>query len=420
MGTQPGSQVTTGQPIVSNPPSTQLKTWNKTFGGPKDDVFYSAQQTNDGGYIATGYTDSYGSDEDDVWLVKTDASGNELWNRTFGGPNDGWGSSVLETSDGGYILAGWTKIGDCQLFCQYEAYLIKTDANGNKLWNRTYGGGIANGQRGEAGAFSVQSTNDGGYILAGYMQNGFCGSCPDGAWLIKTDSSGNMLWNKLLRPSGPYYSAGGWAKSIQLTNDGGYILAGEEVTPNHYAWLIKTDAEGNMLWDKDFRYGSSECGAFSVQSTTDGGYILAGIVGGEWNIDGSVSNIHIVPGGKGSYGAERGAAWLIKTDANGNELWNRIFNNTYDLISEGAFSVQLTVDGGYILAGRNAPDFPYSSDAWLIKTDSQGNMLWNRTFGGKSFDETYAIQPTKDSGYIVAGTMAGNAWLMKTDPNGNV
>lgn len=232
--------------------------------------------------------------------------------------------------------------------------------------------------------------------------------CTAGAWLIKTDSSGNMLWNRLLHPS-----AGGWAKSVQLTNDGGYILAGEGA-PFHSAWIIKTDAEGNMLWDKTFG-GGAEDGAFSVQLTSDGGYILAGKIGGVWSYVDSKPDIHMYPGdGIGSYGAS-GYAWLIKTDAEGNILWDK---NSFINDHSGAYSVQPTIDGGYILAGMTGLGFLNYYDALLIKTDAEGNMLWNRTFGGTLFDEAYSVQPTEDGGYIVAGTTEGKAWLIKTDADG--
>jgi hypothetical protein len=232
--------------------------WTKTYGGNTGEEGYSVQQTNDGGYIIVGYTDSFGSGEDDVWLIKTDENGDSLWAKTFGGSGDEGGFSVEQTDDGGYIIAGYTTSFGAG---EEDVWLIKTDANGDTLWTQTFGGSWYDC------AHSVQQTTDGGYIIAGYTVSD--------VWLIKTDASGDTLWTKTF--GGGEGCAG---NSVQQTTDGGYIIAGEiGIIPKSGApavWLIKTDTSGDTLWNKILFIISS---AHSVQQTTDGGYIITGYKG---------------------------------------------------------------------------------------------------------------------------------------------
>ncbi len=277
--------------------------WNKTFGGRFFDVAYSVEQTADGGYIIAGETGSYGDISDDFWLVKTDANGNRQWDKTFGGDE---AYSVQQTTDGGYIVAGG-KHGS------WDFWLVKTDANGNKEWDKTFGEGEAD---------SVEQTTDGGYIVAGRTSS-YGAGCGD-FWLVKTDASGNKEWNKTFGGSGD-----DWADSVEQTTDGGYIIAGGTWSygAGYYGnfWLVKTDANGNKQWDKTL--GGYE--AYSVQQTTDGGYIIAGGTESKW------------------YGACYSDFLLVKTDANGNKEWDKTFGGSgHDV----ARSVEQTADGGYIIA----------------------------------------------------------------------
>jgi hypothetical protein len=303
--------------------------WAKTFGGTSDDRAYSVQQTFDGGYIVAGYTESFGAGWYDIFLIKTDTNGNVQWAKTYGGTSGDVTFSVQQTSDGGYIVAGYTAsfgAGDRDIF------LIKTDANGNVQWAKTYGGTNYDD------AFSVQQTSDGGYIVAGRTHSFGAGGA---FFLIKTDANGDIIWAKTY--GGTYWD---YAYSVQQTSDGGYIVAGLTISfgAGGDIFLINTDANGNIQWAKTYG-GTGWDWAYSVQQTSDGGYI---VVGASWY------NI-----------------FLINTDANGNIIWAKTYGGIGD---DGAYSVQQTSDGGYIVAGYTASFGAGGYDIFLIKTDANGNI----------------------------------------------
>jgi TolB-like protein len=323
--------------LYSSPNPMSSTSFAKTYGGTNWDEDYSVQQTSDGGYIVAGRTWSFGVDSGDIFLIKTDANGNVIWAKTYGGTDDDWVFSVQQTSDGGYIVAGYTESFGAGLG---NIFLIKTDANGNLQWAKTYGGTDYDWAR------SVQQTSDGGYIVAGGTWSFGAGSWD--IFLIKTDANGNIQWAKI-------YGGTDWydAYSVQQTSDGGYIVAGWTWSfgaGNYDIFLIKTDANGNLQWAKT--YGGTDLDwAYSVQQTSDGGYIVAGTTG--------------------SFGAGWGDIFLIKTDANGNIIWAKTYGGTD---GDGAISVQQTSDGGYIVAGGTWSFGAGYSDVFLVKTDANGNI----------------------------------------------
>ncbi|MDH7506473.1 MAG: PKD domain-containing protein [Candidatus Thermoplasmatota archaeon] len=357
--------------------------WAVTFGGSNIDVGYYVQQTSDSGYVITGYTRSYGPAGRNIWLVKTDASGNELWNKTFGGANDEEGKCVQQTIDGGYIITGYTKSYGAG---GEDLWVIKTDSNGNEVWNKIFGGTA------DDGGTSVRQTSDGGFIIAGYTSSSGAGSVD--AWLIKLDAAGNTMWTKTL---GGALTDGAYC--VQHTVDDGFILAGWTMSygPGSLlnAWLVKTDSQGNQQWNKAFGGTNSDI-AYCVQQTNDDGFILAG----ETN----------------SFGAGLVDMYLIKTDSSGNEQWSKTFGGTG---RDYCYSVKQTLSGGYILAGYTLSYGAGGDDVWVVKTDSMGNKVWDETFGGVYSDVGYCVQQTSEGGYIVVGHTLSygsgvhDVWLIK-------
>ena len=336
--------------------------WEKTFGGTDHDSGYSVQQTSDGGYIIVGETSSYGAGDFDVYLIKTDSEGNRMWEKTFGGTKGDHGYSVQQTSDGGYIIVGETSsygVG------YTNVYLIKTNPEGNLVWQKTFGSFDGTGCN---SGYSVKQISDGSYVIVG--SNG------SDVYLIKVDSQGNLVWEKTFGGT-----KGDHGCSVQQTLDGGYIIVGK--TSSYGAgdfdvYLIKTDSEGNRVWEKTFggpSWDDGEC----VQQTSDGGYIIVGQTG--WTTPNS-------------------DVYLIKVDSQGNLVWEKTFGGTDH---DSGYSVQQTSDGGYIVVGATGSVGLSWRDIYLLKVDSQGNLVWEKTFGGTKSTWGPSIERTSDGAYVIVG-----------------
>jgi hypothetical protein len=313
-----------------------------------------------------------------MWLIKTDTDGNELWDKTFGETTNGSGNSVEQTTDGGYILCGKTQPNSDGISA---VWLIKTDGGGNRLWDKTFTSGDKVGSWGNY----AQQVTDGGYIVCGVTGLVYTGEAEafvpgeTKAWLIKTDKDGNKVWDKTFGDEG--WSAG---NSVEQTTDGGYIICGDLLAFPELrttVWLIKIDKDGNKLWDKKFG-GKEPYSGQTVRQTADGGYIICGIKFGDNS------------GGKG--------AWLIKTKANGNKLWDKTFNN------DVGNAVQQATDGGYIICGMRNSAESANADALLFKVDADGNKLWDKILTGEKWAAANSIQQTKDGGYaVIIGSSSG-------------
>jgi predicted secreted protein len=355
--------------LVHKPSQTQEL--NRTFGGAGDDYAYSIVRTSDGGYALAGSTTSFGAGGNDFWLIKTDVSGNMQWMKTYGGAGEEKAQSVVQTNDDGYALAGFTNsfgAGRC------DFWLVKTDSGGNMQWNRTYGGA------GDDYAYSLVQTSDGGYALAGFTAS--FGAGESDFWLVKTDTDGDTQWNVTFGGTG--YDG---AYSLIQTVDGGYALAGLTFSfgcGSDDFYLVKTDGEGHMQWNKTYGGTGADYASVVIQ-TSDGGYALAG----------STTSF-----GAGSYDF-----WLIKTDADGNAQWNR----TYGGVGVDSARSMIQVDGepgGYALAGGTTSFGGGGQDFWFIETDSSGNVERNETYGGPNDDGAHSVIQLDNDEFLLAGFTA--------------
>jgi hypothetical protein len=349
--------------------------WNTVLAHSiEDDMGYCVQQTSDLGYIVVGCNSSViGST--DVWLIKLDENGRKKWDKSFHNSKGDEGYCVRQTSDDGYIIVGQTAQLDSyssNVIREGDLWLIKTDSDGDEVWNKVLGGEDADT------GHCVQQTTDGGYVILGGTAS--YGHGRGDFWLIKTDSNGNEVWSKTF--GGSAMEEG---KYVQQTSDGGYIMVGRTYSFGAGLtdiWLIKADSNGNEVWNKTFGgvdYDDGNC----VQETSDGCYVLLGYTR--------------------SFGAsvrDMDDMWLIKTDSDGNWVWSKRFGG---LGGQSGNCVQETTDGGYILLGHNNSYTTNGCDVWLIKMDSDGNEVWDKTFGGPLLDSGYYVQETSDGGYIITG-----------------
>ena len=356
--------------------------WTRVYGGNGNEAAVAVQQTTDSGYVVVGSTTSFGVGIQDFYLLKTDANGDTMWTHTYGGATKDQALSVRQTSDGGYIMAGITDPAGSD---SGNVYVIKTDASGTVAWPRTFGGSYY-----DAGT-CVRQTTDGGYVVAGATGTSIIDLA--NALLLKLNSSGNQVWSHNYGGFGADF-----ASAVEQTSDGGYILAGFTapfLSLIGDVYLIKTNSSGTQTWSRTFGGDSLDI-ALSVCLTSDGGYIVAGMTK--------------------SFGAGGNDAYVIKTNSSGDSLWTRTYGGSAD---DFASSIQRTADGNYIIAGSTTSFGVSGSAAYLIKINSSGDTLWTKIVDEPGGDGAAAVQQTFDGGFIVAGATnssgpdSSNVWLFK-------
>jgi len=395
--------------------------WQRSFGGTNDDRLRSLQQTADGGFILGGFSNSdpasgasgnktavnFGNY--DMWIVRTDSSGNRLWDHSFGGTNEDVLYSVRQTSDGGFILGGYTLSGANGNKASanaggYDFFVVRTDANGNKLWDRSFGGTNDDQLR------SLRQTADGGFILGGQSLSGPSGNKTsplygtNDFWVVRIDANGNKLWDRSFGGSGADR-----LQDLQQTKDGGFILGGVSLsvpdgnkTATNYGlndiWLVRIDANGNKLWDRSFG-GTDNDELLSLEQTPDGGFVFGG-----FSFSGASGNKT-----SSNFGTKTTDFWLVRTDANGNRLWDYSFGGRDN---DSLRSLDQTPDGGFICGGaststatgnKTSPFFGGVADFWVVRTDASGNRIWDQSYGGGGDDGIWSLQQTADGGFILGG-----------------
>jgi hypothetical protein len=417
--------------------------WAKCLGGTLIDRASSIQQTTDGGFIICGASVSNDGDVSgnhggsDIWVVKFNASGNLVWQKCLGGTLNEYPTSIQQTTDGGYIICGWTQSNDGDVSGFHglgDVWIVKLNATGSLLWQKCLGGTMN-----ESNSL-IQQTTDGGYIICSESQSndgditgnhgGNLGV--EDIWVVKLNSTGSLLWQKCL--------GGTWNESktsIQQTTDGGFIICcltysnDGDISGFHGQsdiWVVKLNASGNLVWQKCLggTLFDAVSDASSIQQTTDGGYIIFGYTGSN---DGDVAGNH---GGSD--------LWVVKLNASGNLVWQKCLGGTSgDGPNEN--SIKQTTDGGFIICGwtqSNDGDVSGNHDGmdlWVVKLNASGNLVWQKCLGGtwdESDSDASSIQQTTDGGYIICsetqsndGDVSGNhgggdIWVVKLNASGNL
>jgi Secretion system C-terminal sorting domain/Domain of unknown function (DUF5122) beta-propeller len=367
-------------------PSAQAQTqFQEVIGGTNNDDASTIIQTTDGGYAIAGGTDSFGPSGYYFYLVKLNGSGNLLWSKTYGGISSVGANSMVQTTDGGYVMAG-TSGNPGPVF--NDTYVVRVASTGNLLWSKAIGG------RGNNIPYSIVQTSDGGYAVAGWTD--ISGS--EDFLILKLDANGNLQWCRSIGSTGTEY-----AYSIIQTSDGGYAVAGETNSfgaGGYDMYIVKLDAGGNLQWNRTVG-GPGFDDASSIIQTSDGGYAVAG--------------------GTESFGAGNGDMYIVKLDAGGSLQWTRTVGGTG---WDGAKSIVQTTDGGYAVAGL-FNGLVAGGDMYIVKLNNSGALLWSRTVGGTQEERALSIIQTSDGGYAATGPTrsfgSGNddIFVVKFDANGN-
>ncbi len=401
--------------------------WQKCLGGSNGEYLHSIQQTSDGGYIGGGFSNSNNGDVSgfhggyaDAWVVKMSILGDIHWQKCIGGSDEDQAYSIEQTFDGGYIFSGWTYSIDGDVLGVHggsDGWVVKLDSLGNIEWQKCLGGTV-NDQ-----LYSIKQTSDSGYIVTGRVSSidgdviGNHGA--NDGWVVKLNNLGVIQWQKCLGGSDDDY-----VYSIQLTSNGGYILAGKtssndgDVANNHGqedCWVINLNNLGVIQWQKCFG-GSNNDEAKFIQQTLDGGYIF---VGPAASSDGDVNGNH-----GGYYDA-----LVIKLNDVGAIQWQKCLGGTG---VDYGLAIQQTTDSGYIISGSTTSNdgnvsglHGFNYDAWVIKLNDSGAIQWQKCLGGGGVEFGYSIRQTLDGGYVLASSTGsydgdvtnshggGDAWIVK-------
>ncbi|HKS37849.1 MAG TPA: hypothetical protein VJW76_11705 [Verrucomicrobiae bacterium] len=366
------------------PPQTQ---WERYLAASA----WSLKRLSNDGVIVGGYALTNGID---FYLARLDPAGNALWERLYGGHDYDNAYDVEAISDGGFILAGLSRSGaggdkSTPNYGGSDYWIVRVDSQGNKLWDASFGGSLNDLPR------AVLQRSDGSVLVGGESFSPADGNktSPNlgswDAWLVCVATNGGKLWETSL--GGTNYDS---VYALTHTLDGKHVLAGVSEGPssgnkvsdgfgNWDLWVACVDANATKLWDRSFG-GNDHDYAQDVQLTADGGFIVAGY---------SFSGIS---GNKTTPHFGRGDGWAVRLDSTGNKLWDRSFGTTN---YESFHAAAVTPDGGFIFSGETQADF------WIVRTDASGIKLWERTFSAPDIDRAHGVVALPSGGYIVSGIL---------------
>ena len=414
--------------LLLPPPSSAQQApeidWQRCYGGSAFEEGHAVVQTSDGGYAIAGAREN-GANGWDYFVVKVDASGNPEWQRMYGGTDEDKAYALRQTPDGGYIVTGYSRSNNGDVSGnngQADCWVVKLDAGGDIEWQRSFGG------PGFDAGYDVILTVDAGYLITAWTdQAGGDVSEHNGSidfWIVKLYGDGSIEWERSFGGSGADL-----VRSAVVTSDGGYLIVGAtESADGHVTdpmgdwdmWVLKLDGAGDLQWQRTYG-GSDGDGAGAVVLVSEGGYLVAGSTS---STDGDVSE---------SFG--NGDLWLVRIDALGELIWQRSYGGSSVEWSNGIVAVA----NGYVMAGStDSSDGDITGyqggfyDYWLIRVDLEGELIWQRCLGGPGDDRAGALDATADGGYIVAGLSSSNGgdvtscfpgydlWVVKlaTDPTG--
>lgn len=355
--------------LISGNISSQTYFQKVFLSSPYDQEGQDVLPTADGGYLIAGYTTNSTLNDADVLVIKSDATGNEMWRKTYGGAKPDFPYHMLATTDGNYFLVGYSQSfggGD------YDILLIKIDPAGTALWTKTYGGW------GNDIGRDVIATADGNYVIVGSSNSP--GLADQNANLIKIDPAGTIIWSKLVGGT-----ANDYGNSVRQTSDGGYIMIGQTFSSgagNGDAYLVKLNANGDTTWTKTFGGAQSDEGYY-ISIATDGGYAF--IIRDSSNAGQDID------------------IRFIKTDASGNVVWNKVYGGNK---KDTPKMVQTTSDGGYIIGAISRSFGWVNPDMWILKCNSSGDTTWTKRVGGSQNEHCYVVREMPDGSFIATGKTA--------------
>ncbi|MEM3475698.1 MAG: hypothetical protein QXF83_03085 [Candidatus Bathyarchaeia archaeon] len=368
-----------GIPVIFAQPNE----WVMSLGGASNDEGWIIIQTFNEEFIVVGETWSFGAGEGDIWVIKINPAGDIQWQKTYGTERIESPMDADLTLDQGIVIAGLTTLPGRT---DFDLFILKLKAQGELEWYKIYGG------TDNDWAMCIEQTSDGGYIVGGATHS--FGAAFRDFWVLKLDTSGEIMWEKRYGGSGVERRV----ENIHQTVDGGYILAGtSDSFSGGSVWVLKLKSDGNIDWQ--YVYGPPGGDVEDIQVTRDGGYIVLAETGQPQD------------------------AWILKLKADGDIEWQKKYGGPGD---EDVQPIRQTVDGGYVIAGSTTSFGVGDEDLWILKVDINGNIEWQRTYGGTASDEAYSLMQAFDFGYMIVGETESfgsgmkDVFLLKLDSLGRI